>query len=481
MLLGMTEAVELTLCGLARAIETREVTVSEVINQTLKRIELTEPTLHAYAYYSHEAARSAADRLDRDLSAGTYRGRLHGIPIGVKDSCFTVDMPTEAGSRVLAGFMPEYDATVVRRLREAGAVIIGKTVTHEFTYGQNVPATRNAWRSSDYPGGSSAGSAVAVAVGSAQGAIGTDTGGSIRVPAALNGIVGLKPTFGRVSRHGAIQMSPSLDCVGPLARTVRDCAAIYDAIAGHDPLDPSSSRESPTAPLADVPLSSAGLVVGIERSYFFSDEIQSDVRVAVEAVALDLEAHGVTLVDVKLPELELMPVVALAILLADTSSYHRRNLRECMDLFEVGTRRMLELGELLPATHYVTAQRARTLLREVVKNLFDEYRLDALLAPTTPHTTVPIDEYLVGLVSESGDSEPGVTLASFVRNAFPANLVGMPAISVPCGFDRSGLPIGLQLMARPFGEETLFRLGHAYEERNPWYLSRPSIVATQTA
>jgi Asp-tRNA(Asn)/Glu-tRNA(Gln) amidotransferase A subunit family amidase len=245
----MTDLVELTIQEAGGLLRRRAISSTDLVAASIARIEETEPVLHAYATVLAESAREEAKQADKELAAGNWRGRLHGIPIGVKDLFYTRGVPTEAGSRVLAGFVPTYDATAVRLLREAGAVVLGKTVTNEFAYGLNVPPTRNPWNLGYYPGGSSAGSGVATAVGAAFGAIGTDTGGSIRVPAAINGLAGLKPTLGLVSRHGVVPLSTSMDHAGPMARSVVDCStrSIREALIARCPTTPPASRAAQRA------------------------------------------------------------------------------------------------------------------------------------------------------------------------------------------------------------------------------------------
>ncbi|TMD33466.1 MAG: amidase, partial [Chloroflexi bacterium] len=230
----MSELWSLTLRQASDGLVQRMFSAVELLDATLERLRATEPAVHAYVRLMEDSARDQAARADREIAGRRWRGPLHGIPVGVKDLCYTAGTATGAGSKVMEGFVPEHDATVVTRLKEGGAVIVGKTVTHEFAYGQDIPPTRNPWNTECYPGGSSAGSGVAVAVGSAFAAVGTDTGGSIRVPASVNGVVGLKPTYGRVSRYGVFPMSPTLDTVGPLTRTAEDCALMLGVMAGYD-------------------------------------------------------------------------------------------------------------------------------------------------------------------------------------------------------------------------------------------------------
>jgi aspartyl-tRNA(Asn)/glutamyl-tRNA(Gln) amidotransferase subunit A len=455
----------------------REVSAEQLLEAVLDRVEETEPLIHAYAHLMPESARAEASRIDAELARGVWRGPLAGIPIALKDLVYTSRAPTEAGSRVLEAWVPGFDAEVVRRLRLAGAVVVGKTHTHEFAYGVNIPPTRNPWRLDCYPGGSSAGSGAAVAARSAFAAIGTDGGGSIRCPASVNGIVGLKPTTGRVSRRGVVPMSSTFDNVGPLARSVEDCALVLGAMAGYDPLDPASVEE----PVPDFRkgLSSGlrGVRLGVERSFFFSERLTADVSAVAEAALDFFRAEGADLVEVEIPELELAVAIGMPPIVADTTAYHHDWIRERADRYEPATRVMIELGELIPATHYVRAQRARRFLRERVRAVFESDRLDALFAPTLPMPTVPVDELNLDLTEGSGET-PG---SSFFRQCVSANIVGVPALSFPGGFSADRLPIGLALFGRPFGEAELFRIAHAYEAAHRLYDRPPSLAAGPTA
>ena len=274
----MKDLWRLTLRDAADRLAARELSAVELLDATLERLHETEPSVHAYITLMEDSAKKQAAAADAEMGHGHWRGPLHGIPVGVKDLYYTQGVKTQAGSRVLEGFVPDHDSTVVAKLKDGGAVIVGKTVTHEFAYGQDIPATRNPWNTDCYPGGSSAGSGVSVAVGSAFAAVGTDTGGSIRVPASVNGVVGLKPTNGRVSGYGVIPMSPTLDNAGPMARTAEDCALMLGVIAGYDPKDTGSIDE----PVADytegLPRGVEGLRLGLDRGHFFSRRVVPDVR-----------------------------------------------------------------------------------------------------------------------------------------------------------------------------------------------------------
>jgi aspartyl-tRNA(Asn)/glutamyl-tRNA(Gln) amidotransferase subunit A len=468
----MAGLTDLSIAEASEELRKRRVSARELTEATLERIETTEPVVHAFVQVLVDRARRVADNADRELAQGRWRGPLHGIPIGVKDICYMRDLPNEAGSRAMAGFVPGYDATVVRRLEDAGAVIVGKTVTHEFAYGVNTPPTRSPWCLECYPGGSSAGSGVSVAIGSAFGAIGTDTGGSIRAPAAINGIVGLKPTYGRVSRYGVVPLGTSLDHVGPLTRTVEDNAIMLQAIAGYDAADGGSIAEPVDDYLCGLEGGIEGVTIGVELRYFFYDGVAADVRRAVEGVIATLESQGATIVEVELPELDWSPETLMTIMGPEASAFHRQRLRERPADYDPATRRSLEMGEFIPATHYLMAQRARALLKNRMANLFQAHGLDALLSPTAPVTTTTPEKMREPRADYPGESP----ILSMIHHSFSANLTGQPALSVPCGLADNGLPVSFQLLGRPFDEATLFRIARAYEREHAWGTLRPPEV-----
>jgi aspartyl-tRNA(Asn)/glutamyl-tRNA(Gln) amidotransferase subunit A len=472
----MNEVVLLSIRQASDMIAGRRLSSAELVEAQLERIAETEPRVHAYAHVMAESAREDARRADAELARGLWRGPLHGIPIAFKDLVYTTQAPTEAGSRVLRGWVPDYDASVLTRLRDRGAVVLGKTHTHEFAYGVNIPPTRNPWRLDCYPGGSSAGSGAAVSARSAFGAIGTDGGGSIRCPASVDGVVGLKPTTGRVSRHGVVPMSSTFDNVGPLTRTVEDCALLLGAMAGHDPLDAASLDVPVPDYTAGINSGVKGIRIGVEREFFFGPRVTPDVRKAADGALDDLESAGAHIEEIRIPELELAVPIAMPPILADTTAYHRQWLRQKRDDYEPRTRVMIELGELIPATHYVTAQRARRVLRDRVRSAFETFRLDALLAPTLPMPTVPVEKLNLVLTDASGES-PG---SSYFRQCVMANIVGIPAISVPAGFS-DGLPIGVALFGRPLQEGTLFRIARAYESLHDWHLRVPQMASSNVS
>ncbi len=466
----MNELAGLTIADAEARLARREVSSRELVEAVLQQAAQTEPLVHAFAHLSPESALAQADRVDSELKRGTRRGPLAGIPIAFKDLVYTTDAPTEAGSRVLEGWVPDFDAEVIGRLREAGAVVLGKTHTHEFAYGVNIPPTRNPWRLDCYPGGSSAGSGAAVAARSAFGAIGTDGGGSIRCPASVNGVVGLKPTNGRVSRRGVVPMSSTFDTVGPLTRTVDDCAILLNAMAGYDPGDPISLLE-PVPDFRDgLQGGVRGLRLGVERDFFFNARLDADVRRAAEGALDFFVAEGAQIVELSIPGLELAVAIAMPPILSDTTAYHHDWIRERADRYEPATRVMIELGELIPATHYVTAQRARSFLRERVRAAFESHRLDAMFAPTLPRPTVPVEEVGLDLTEGAGET-PG---SSYFRHCVTANIVGVPALSFPGGFSSAELPIGLALFGRPFQEARLLQIARAYEAAHPFHERAPS-------
>jgi aspartyl-tRNA(Asn)/glutamyl-tRNA(Gln) amidotransferase subunit A len=462
------EATLLSISEVGVLIANGSISACDLVEATLRRIEHTEPRIHAYALIMADQARRDAQRLDQETAQGRNRGPLHGMPIGVKDLCYTAGIRTEAGSKAMAGFVPTFNATVVDRLREAGAIVIGKTVTHEFAYGVNTPPTRNAWGIDCYPGGSSAGSGAAVAARSAFGAIGTDTGGSIREPAALNGLVGLKPTFGLVSRYGVVPLSPSLDHAGPITRTVEDCAILLQTLAGYDARD-SGSIAAPTQDYrANLEGEISGLTIGVQR-LFAADLIQPEVRAALDTVIAELADLGAKIVEVEMPAADLINTVGVTLLLADASAYNGRTLRERGADLDPATRVMFELGAFVPAAHYVMARRARALVRNRVRELFQVHHLDAVISPTTPNTTIPMNQASARHADGEDIETAGLNLT------LPANLTGQPALTVPCGFSAAGLPIGFQLIGRPFGESVLFRLARAYEKQHRWTDMAPRV------
>ena len=450
-----------------------DTTAVALTEATLARVKETEPTVKAYATVTAERALETAERADRELAAGIDRGRLHGIPIGVKDNCYTKGILTEAGSKALEGFTPDYDATVVARLYAAGAVLIGKTRCHEWSCGGSDPPTRTPWDLARFPGGSSIGSGVALAARSAFATIGSDTGGSIRIPASINNLVGMKATYGRVSAYGLLPLAWSLDHVGPLTRSVLDNAHMLSAIAGHDPKDANSARVDAPDFAAGIERGARGMRIGIDRDYFMYPGVVESVRAATEAVIDELRRLGAAVVEVSLPELDSTRETQMTIRMVESASYHRTRIREAGHLYSPGTRETLQMGEVILATQYVAALRARERFRLAMKNLFQRENLTALISPTIP-VPAPLRE---DVWQPRADMENGESPTDgFVRHVYPANLSGQPALSAPAGFTPEGLPIGYQLMGRPFDEATLYRIAYAYERTRTWHERQPPPV-----
>ncbi|MEU8289896.1 amidase [Streptomyces pseudogriseolus] len=446
---------ELSLTEASRAVRARELSPVELTESVLARIAAVEGRLGAYVTVAADAALAAAVRAEREISGSGPRGPLHGIPMALKDLIDVEGMPTTASSRVRAGHVAERDSRVAERLGAAGAVLLGKTHTHEFAYGLTTPQTNNVWDHTRVAGGSSGGSAVAVAVGGATFAMGTDTGGSIRVPAALNGVVGLKPTYGLVPRTGVTSLSWSLDHVGPLTRTVQDAALVLSATAGHDPRDPASvSGPVPDRfPGGDL----RGLKVGVPRNHYFdrvTPEVEESVRGAIDRLA----ELGAELVDAEIPMARYLQAVQWGLMVPEATAYHERSLRVAPDLYTADVRILLEAGALTSAGDYLRAQRARTMMRDAWARMFEE--IDVLAAPTVPMTAAEAGQEAV----EWADGTTESVSDSYVRLCAPANITGVPALTLPVGHDRAGLPIGMQLMARPFHDATVLRVGRAYEE-----------------
>lgn len=465
--------INLSISEAASALRRGETTAVALTEATLARINQTEPTLQAYATVPADLALAAAEQADRDLASGRDRGPLHGIPIGVKDNCYTEGILTEVGSKVLAGFVPDHDAGVVDRLYAAGAVIIGKTRCHEFSCGGSEPPTRTPWDLERFPGGSSIGSGVALAARSAFGAIGTDTGGSIRIPASINNLVGMKATYGRVSAFGVVPLAWSHDHIGPLTRRVRDNALMLRAIAGHDPRDINSARVEVPDFTAGIERGAQSMRIGIEREYFLYPGLTDEVRAATEAVICQMADLGAEIIEVSLPELEFTRETLNIIGKVESASYHKELIREKGHLYSPGTRATLEIGQAVLGTQYVAALRARERFRSAARALFQRENLVALLSPT-----IPVPAPLLSDVREPRtDADDGETPTDgFVHHVYPANLSGQPALSAPAGFTPDGLPIGYQLMGRPFDEATLYRIAYAYEQTQDWHERQPPQV-----
>jgi aspartyl-tRNA(Asn)/glutamyl-tRNA(Gln) amidotransferase subunit A len=452
---------KLTIAEAARRLRAGEISSVELTNAVLARIAATEPAIHAYVIVLEQQALAAAQRADAELRAGKDRGPLHGIPIAVKDIFDMAGLPTRCGSAVRRDVSAATtDAAVVTCLREAGAVIVGKTVTHEFAAGVISPPARNPWDPTRIPGGSSGGSGASVAAGSSFAALGSDTAGSIRIPASLNGVVGLKPTYGRVSREGVFPLSWSLDTVGPLARTVDDAWIVFTAMRddGDDVL----------VSLNDL----AGVRLGVPRRYFF-DRLQPDITAAIERAITTFADLGAEIVEVDWADAEAASAAGFVICRPELAAVHEQTLRAVPERFNPLLRSRLEAFSLLPGREYVRARRARSVLRRSMADLYRRHDLAALITPTTTATATDADALTVAYP----DGEAPVH-AALTRCTMPFNTTGQSALSMPCGFDRDGLPIGVQIVGRPYEEVHLCAIGRSFEQATAGEQRRPEPALT---
>ena len=460
----------LSIAEAGEQIRRRALSPVELTRAYLDRIQARNPELRCYLTVLAEQALAAASAAERDIGAGHYRGPLHGIPVALKDLVMTRGIRTTCGSRILKDWVPDSDATVVVRLAAAGAILLGKLNMHEFAYGPtgvnpHYGTAANPWGKDRMPGGSSSGSGVGVAAGLCAGALGTDTGGSIRIPASLCGIVGLKQTYGLISRAGVVPLAWSLDHIGPMTRTVTDAALMLQALAGRDPADPSTAALPVPDYRRDLERDPRGLRVGAVRDVFF-ERLDPEVRTTVEAAAQALAGLGVPVEEVRLPRIRHAGPATFAIITAESMAYHEPYLKTRASEYGADVRARLFNGQFVLATQYLKAQRARHVLRADVDGVLRG--VDALLTPTTPIPAPRTDEREAMVEGATDDVRAWLT-----RCTRPFNLTGHPALSVPCGLTASGLPVGLQLVGRHFDEATLLRLGRAYERVSPLRDRRP--------
>jgi aspartyl-tRNA(Asn)/glutamyl-tRNA(Gln) amidotransferase subunit A len=457
---------------LSRLIEKREVSPVEVVDAHLARIGETDATLNSFITLLPEPARAAARRAESEIQAGRYRGPLHGIPIGLKDLFNTGGVRTTSGSRVFDTFVPERDCTVAARFQQAGAILLGKLNLHPLAYGAtgenaDYGHMHNPWNPELVTGGSSGGSGSAVAAGQCTIAMGSDTGGSVRIPAALCGIVGLKPTYGLVSRYGLTPLSWCLDHPGPMVRTVADAALVMNVIAGHDLNDAASARVEVPNYTDALKGDLRGLKIGVPREYFEAP-LDPEVAAAVRLAIGQLGDLGATTTDVSLPMFRHAQAISGTILMAEAAACHRDLLaKEGVKLYPP-VRLRLEAGLFISAVDYLKAQQGRSVFNREARQMLKE--VDLLVGPTEPVTAPPILAEKV----QAGDQTIGTT-AALTQYTRSYNITGFPAITVPCGFSRTGLPIGLQLAGRPFDELTVLRAAHAYEKATIWHTRRPAI------
>lgn len=456
----MTALYYATISELAGKIKNKEISPVELTKLTFDRIEQVDDKLCSYITVMRGEALAAAEEAERQVMSGQYRGHLHGIPIALKDLLYTKDVRTTAGSKLLEHYIPTYDATVVTKLNNAGAIITGKLNMHEFAFGatnrnEHYGHTRNPWDVTRMTGGSSGGSGAAVAAGLCFASLGSDTGGSIRTPAALSGIYGLKPTYGRVSKYGAIPLAWSLDHIGPMTRSVADLALVLQVIAGYDPNDPTTVQQAVPEYRQGLEEGVKGLRVGVPTHYFF-ENVEEEVEQSVRAAIQQLEKLGADLVEITIPELDLAVYSELITIRSEAAAYHHETLQKNDDLYGSDVAISLKAGELVTAVDYVRAQQARRKLQASILNVFQ--KVDVIAAPTLTMTAPEVQASFKFI-----NGENRAVSAEFVRLAAPANLTGIPSLSMPTGFSSEGLPIGMQLMGKSFSEHTLLKTAAALE------------------
>jgi len=433
----------MTILEMAAALRAKKVSSLELTNDALKKID---SRLNAFITVLGDSARARASAMDAELSHGIDRGPMHGIPIAHKDLVYTKGVRTTGGSKIFKDFVPDHDADIAISLERAGTVLVGKTNLHEFAYGitstnPHFGAVRNPWDTERIPGGSSGGSGAAIAAGIVPMATGTDTGGSIRIPASFCGITGLKPTFGLISKRGVMPLGWTMDHMGPMTKTVRDCAVAFHAMGG-----PEVALKN-----ADI----RGLRIGLPVNYYFDRldlEVSESVRTAVQTAA----ALGARIVDIKVPNIDEINVVARVLLLAEATSVHQAHLDRRGDIgADVMT--LLDQGRLIRGSDYVDAQRLRRIYCREFSKLWSE--VDCIFTPTTPTPAPKIGQ----MTMKVGAVDEDVRLAT-TRLMRAINVLGIPALSIPCGFTKAGLPIGLQILGAPKAEEMILRVGVAVED-----------------
>ena len=471
----------LTIGEIAPLIRKKQISPLELTRRYLERIKTLNPVLNAYLAMTEEGALAAAKRAEREITKGNYRGPLHGIPFSIKDNIAVKGATTTAGSKILSDWVPDFDATVVERLKEAGAIILGKTNMHEWAKGSNsinpfYGTSRNPWDTTRVPGGSSGGSAVAVAAGLCLASLGTDSAGSVRNPASLCGTVGLKPTLGRVSSFGGVAGTGgyTVNHFGVFTRTVKDCALVLGHIAGHDPKDPLSSDEPVPNYTKPIGKPVKGMKIGIIKGYF-EQSLVGEVRRAFEEALRMLKALGMKTQEVTIPHMDLVPALQAASTRPEANSDHDHYLRTRPRDYSPGLLYSLIAGLLIPAPVYVTAQRVRRLLCQEFDTAFE--KVQVIVAPTLFSTAPTIEECNRGYIEADGKRINLQDRAGnfLTRYTIPFNVTGLPTISICCGFSSSGLPIGMQISAPPFQEGTVFQVADAYEKVAEWYKRNPQL------
>ncbi|WP_029267802.1 amidase [Virgibacillus alimentarius] len=462
-----------TVDELARLIEGKSISPVELTTEVLDHAEEMNEQINAYIQIAREEAEIFAKRAEEEILNGNYRGMYHGIPIGIKDNIYFKDQVSTMGSKIHQDYVSDYDATVVEKLRDAGAVLTGKLNMHEYAWGitndnPHYGACRNPWDPEKIPGGSSGGSGAAVAADMSVASLGTDTAGSIRIPSSACGIVGLKPTHGRVSKYGCFPLAWSLDHIGPMTKSVKDAAGLLEVICGYDSNDPTSLHV-PNENFTDFNGDVKDLVIGVNEEYFFH-QVDSEVEKLVRANIQNLVDQGAKVEEVKIPALQYAEWAELVTSLSEASTIHHRNLLKRPDDFGSDIRLLFELGELPSAVDYLQAQQVRRQLKKDFAEAFE--KVDVLISPTLPVIPSKIGEDFANLNGEKVD-----LIDHMIRFTGPGNLTGLPALSIPCG-TKGNMPVGLQIMGPALKEKRILNAGYALEQTNPLQGRRPSLVVS---
>jgi aspartyl-tRNA(Asn)/glutamyl-tRNA(Gln) amidotransferase subunit A len=455
------ELLSFDVATLATKFRAREISPVEVTEAYLERIETLDEKILAYITVTADLARAAARLAETEIVGGDWRGPFHGVPIALKDLCYTRGTLTTGGSKILADFVPDFDCTLWARLHQAGAVLLGKLNLHEFASGATSTnphwgTCRNPYNLERIPGGSSGGSGAAIVAKLAAATIGTDTGGSIRIPAAFCGCVGMKQTWSRVSRYGVLPLADSLDHAGPITRTVRDAALMLQIVAGRDPRDSTSSTE----PVPDYAAALTGDLKGVRIGIIAAllSGLSDEVALSFNAALRQLRTLGAEVEEVEIANIDMCSTIATNIMFAEAAEYHEQWMRTRAHDYGQDVRRMLEAGMLTPAIYYVRAQRSRAaILAEMLKALD---RFTVLVAPTA---AIPAPRIDVGGRALADSGEPVDMVASVLRFTAPFNVTGQPALAIPTGLSPNGLPLSMQIIGGPFDEATVFRVANAYE------------------
>jgi aspartyl-tRNA(Asn)/glutamyl-tRNA(Gln) amidotransferase subunit A len=465
----------MSLSETSQLVRSKKVSPLELTQACLRRIEQFNPRLNAFITVTADSAMAEAQQAQEEIQRGHWRGPLHGVPIALKDLVDTAGVRTTAASGLFKDRVPAQDADIVRRLKAAGAVLLGKLNLHEFAYGGSSAISyfgpvRNPWNVAYSPGGSSGGSAAAVAAQLCYAAIGSDTGGSIREPAGYCGIVGLKPTYGRVSTAGVIPLSWSLDHIGPMTSTVMDAALLLQSIAGYDPQDPAGIDLPVPDYAATIAASTSSLRLGIPRAYFY-EGLHPDIQAAMDRALSVLKGLTRTQRDIAPMATDATYASVMnayrTILTAESYEYHRQYISENPELYQPATVTRIRVGADVTISAYMQSRRQLEQIRHSISRMFDA--VDLVITPTSP-----IPPFAITDLADTTTARPKEL--QMLRNTRPFNALGLPTISVPCGFTAEGLPIGMQLSGPPAGEATVLRLAHAYEQATEWHTQKPNLA-----